>query len=46
MFVAQRLRGSEIEPGRVFDRNVGLDGVPDGYHAMQSRESIKLMVTP
>jgi threonine dehydrogenase-like Zn-dependent dehydrogenase len=35
-----------IEPGRVFDRTVGLDGVPDGYRAMQSRESIKVMVTP
>jgi threonine dehydrogenase-like Zn-dependent dehydrogenase len=35
-----------IEPGRVFDRTVGLDGVPDGYHAMQNRESIKVMVTP
>ena len=23
-----------IEPGRVFDRTVGLDGVPDGYRAM------------
>ena len=35
-----------IEPGRVFDRTVGLDGVPDGYRAMAERESIKVMVTP
>ncbi len=35
-----------IEPGKVFDRNVGLDGVPDGYRAMADRESIKVMVTP
>ena len=35
-----------IEPGRVFDRTVGLDGVPDGYRAMDDRESIKVMVTP
>ncbi len=35
-----------IEPGNVFDRNVGLDGVPDGYRAMADRESIKVMVTP
>ena len=35
-----------IEPGKVFDRNVGLDGVPDGYRAMSDRESIKVMVTP
>jgi threonine dehydrogenase-like Zn-dependent dehydrogenase len=35
-----------IEPGRVFDRVVGLDGVPDGYRAMNEREAIKVMVTP
>ena len=35
-----------IEPGRVFDRNVGLDEVPEGYRAMDDRESIKVMVTP
>jgi threonine dehydrogenase-like Zn-dependent dehydrogenase len=36
----------DIEPGRVFDRTVGLDGVPDGYRAMADRESIKVLVTP
>ena len=35
-----------IEPGRVFDRTVGLDAVPDGYRAMNDRESIKVMVKP
>ena len=35
-----------IEPGRVFDRTVDLDGVPDGYRAMADRESVKAMVTP
>lgn len=35
-----------IDPGKVFDRSVGLDGVPDGYRAMANRESIKVMVTP
>jgi hypothetical protein len=35
-----------IEPGRVFDRVVDLDGVPDGYHAMNEREAIKVMVQP
>ncbi len=35
-----------IEPGRVFDRIVGLDDVPDGYRAMDARESIKVMVKP
>ena len=35
-----------IQPGRVFDRVVGLDGVPEGYRAMNDRESIKVMVNP
>jgi threonine dehydrogenase-like Zn-dependent dehydrogenase len=35
-----------IEPGRVFDRTVGLDAVTDGYRAMNDRESIKVMVRP
>jgi threonine dehydrogenase-like Zn-dependent dehydrogenase len=33
-----------IEPGRVFDRTVSLDEVPDGYRAMDEREAIKVMV--
>jgi len=33
-----------IEPGRVFDRVVRLDEVPDGYRAMDEREAIKVMV--
>jgi threonine dehydrogenase-like Zn-dependent dehydrogenase len=36
----------DIEPGRVFDRTVGLDGVPDGYRAMNERESLKVMIEP
>jgi threonine dehydrogenase-like Zn-dependent dehydrogenase len=35
-----------IAPGRVFDRTVGLDGVPDGYRAMNDREAIKVMIAP
>jgi threonine dehydrogenase-like Zn-dependent dehydrogenase len=35
-----------IEPGRVFDRVISLDEVPDGYRAMNERESIKVMVEP
>jgi threonine dehydrogenase-like Zn-dependent dehydrogenase len=33
-----------IDPGRVFDRVEDLDGVPDGYRAMNERESIKVMI--
>jgi threonine dehydrogenase-like Zn-dependent dehydrogenase len=36
----------KIQPGRVFDQVVGLDGVPDGYRAMNDREAIKVMVKP
>jgi threonine dehydrogenase-like Zn-dependent dehydrogenase len=35
-----------IEPGRVLDRVIGLDEVPDGYRAMNEREAIKVMVKP
>ncbi len=33
-----------IEPGRVFDRVTKLDGVPDGYRAMDEREAIEVMI--
>jgi threonine dehydrogenase-like Zn-dependent dehydrogenase len=33
-----------IEPGRVFDRVTDLDGVPDGYRAMNDRDAIKVMI--
>ena len=35
-----------ITPGRVFDRTVRLEQVPEGYRAMNDRESIKVMVEP
>ncbi|MDN4482300.1 alcohol dehydrogenase catalytic domain-containing protein [Demequina sp. SYSU T0a273] len=35
-----------INPGKVFDRTVGLDGVPAGYAAMDAREALKVMVDP
>src|SRR6266566_478819 len=36
----------KIEPGRVFDRVIGLDEVRDGYRAMNERAAIKVMVKP
>jgi quercetin dioxygenase-like cupin family protein len=33
-----------IEPGRVFDRVIGLEEVPDGYRAMNEREAIKVLI--
>jgi len=35
-----------IEPGRVFDQVTDLDGVPDGYRAMNERQAIKVLVEP
>jgi hypothetical protein len=35
-----------IEPGRVFDRTVSLDQVPDGYRAMTDREALKVLIQP
>jgi threonine dehydrogenase-like Zn-dependent dehydrogenase len=35
-----------IEPGKVFDRTVGLDETPDGYRAMDERTALKVMIQP
>ncbi len=35
-----------IEPGRVLDRVITLDQVPEGYRAMNERAAIKVMVKP
>lgn len=35
-----------IQPGRVFDRVIGINEAPDGYRAMDKREAIKVMVKP
>ena len=33
-----------IEPGRVFDRTVSVDQVPDGYRAMAGRDALKVLI--
>jgi threonine dehydrogenase-like Zn-dependent dehydrogenase len=35
-----------IEPGRVFDRTVGLDDVATGYQAMADRTALKVLIEP
>ncbi len=35
-----------VQPGRVFDRTIGLDEVPDGYRAMNDREALKVLIRP
>jgi threonine dehydrogenase-like Zn-dependent dehydrogenase len=44
-FLPDVLEG-RIEPGRVFDRVVRLDEVPEGYRAMNDREAIKVLIEP
>lgn len=36
----------KVDPGRVFDRTVDLDGVPAGYQAMADREALKVLIKP
>ncbi|MFG6502232.1 zinc-binding dehydrogenase [Microbacterium sp. P05] len=33
-----------VNPGKVFDRTVSLDAVPDAYRAMDEREALKVMI--
>jgi threonine dehydrogenase-like Zn-dependent dehydrogenase len=35
-----------IEPGRLFDRTVTLEQVPDGCRAMAHREALKVLIRP
>ena len=35
-----------LQPGRVFDRTIGLDDVPDGYRAMAERQALKVLIRP
>jgi threonine dehydrogenase-like Zn-dependent dehydrogenase len=35
-----------LQPGRVLDRTIAIDGVPEGYRAMQDREALKVMIAP
>jgi threonine dehydrogenase-like Zn-dependent dehydrogenase len=43
--MADVLEGS-IEPGRVFDRTIGLDEVAGGYRAMADRHALKVLIHP
>lgn len=33
-----------VKPGKVFDRTIGLDAVPDGYRAMDERKALKVLI--
>lgn len=48
-YIETRLPGvldGTVNPGKVFDRTISLNDVPDGYRAMDSRESLKVLVRP
>ncbi|WP_290055461.1 zinc-dependent alcohol dehydrogenase family protein [Amycolatopsis solani] len=38
--------GGKYQPGRVFDRTIDIEGVPDGYRAMANREALKVLIKP
>ncbi|GAA1680992.1 zinc-dependent alcohol dehydrogenase family protein [Glycomyces endophyticus] len=33
-----------VNPGKVFDRTIGIDQTPEGYRAMDDREALKVMI--
>lgn len=35
-----------VQPGKVFDREIALEDIPDGYRAMNDRTALKVMVRP
>lgn len=35
-----------IQPGRVFDRTIGLSETPEGYRLMNDREALKVLIKP
>jgi threonine dehydrogenase-like Zn-dependent dehydrogenase len=35
-----------VEPGKVFDREITLDDIPNGYKAMDERTALKVLVRP
>jgi len=41
--LADVLQGT-VDPSPIFTKTVDLDGVPDGYQAMDEREAIKVLV--
>ena len=42
----QQVLDGTINPGKVFDRTIGIDDIAAGYAAMDAREALKVMVTP
>ncbi|WP_410569285.1 zinc-binding dehydrogenase [Amycolatopsis sp. cmx-4-61] len=36
----------KYQPGKVFDRTIDVEGVPEGYRAMADREALKVLIKP
>ncbi|OXM66927.1 zinc-binding dehydrogenase [Amycolatopsis vastitatis] len=36
----------KYQPGKVFDRTIDVEAVPDGYRAMADREALKVLIKP
>ncbi len=36
----------KYQPGKVFDRTIGIEDVPGGYRAMADREALKVLIEP
>jgi threonine dehydrogenase-like Zn-dependent dehydrogenase len=36
----------QVSPGRVFDRELALDQIPEGYKEMDSRQALKALIHP
>jgi hypothetical protein len=43
---AARVLDGTVQPGKVFDRTVDLEAVPDGYGAMTARQALTVLVQP
>jgi alcohol dehydrogenase len=43
--LADVLQGT-LDPSPVFTKTVDLEGVPEGYRAMDEREAVKVLVKP
>jgi threonine dehydrogenase-like Zn-dependent dehydrogenase len=41
-----RIWKREIDPGKVFDLELPLDGAAEGYRAMDERRAIKVLLRP
>jgi threonine dehydrogenase-like Zn-dependent dehydrogenase len=44
--LVDRVLGSRINPGKVFDLTLPLDQIAEGYRAMDERRAVKTLLRP